>query len=520
MPVDEKTSNIIRLAELENGSGLPLITLVAGQLHEIATQGEAALIAAGVPFYSRGGHIVRPIMEEVAAFKGRRTKIIRLKQVTRDVMRDHLSRVARWERFDLRTHKAVPANPPYDVADVILGRDGEWKLRSLTGVITTPTLRPDGSILSEAGFDEATGLLLIAPPPMPDIPIRPSRDDALAALALLEDLLVEFPFVSDADRSVALSALMTPVARGAMQVVPLHAVTAPEAGTGKSFLIDTASAISVGEIAPAITAGRTEEETEKRLFALLVTGQPIISIDNLNGALSGDFICQAIERPLVESRILGATETKRIRNTVTLYGNGNNLRLLGDIVRRVILCSMDANLERPELRSFRSDPVATVLANRGRYVAAVLTIVGAYAAADYPQPCAPLASFEDWSKFIRSSLVWLGRTDPVSTMDAARRDDPVLGDLRAFVAAWQAAVGMDKPLTSGGLKKASDTDENFGKAVSAVASTKDGVSAKRLGHWLGRNKGRVVDGIKIVGEQDTHTKQLKWRLADPAGLAI
>ena len=85
----------------------------------------------------------------------------------------------------------------------------------------------------------------------------------------------------------------------------MHAVDAPEAGTGKSYLIDIASVIATGEIAPVIAAGRNEEETEKRLAAELMTGQPIISIDNLNGDLGGDFICQAIERPTIKPRILG-----------------------------------------------------------------------------------------------------------------------------------------------------------------------------------------------------------------------
>ena len=369
-------------------------------------------------------------------------------------------------------------------------------------------------------FDKATGLLLMTPPPMPDIPDRPSRDDALAALALLDDLLVEFPFVGDADRSVALSA--SDDARGSWCHAGRALARRDRAGSwyGQKFLIDIASAITVGEIAPAIAAGRTEEETEKRLSAELMTEQPIVSIDNLNGGLGGDFICQAIERPLIKPRILGKSETQRIENTVTLYGNGNNLRLLGDVVRRVILCSMDANLERPELRSFHSDPVATVLADRGRYVAAVLTIVSAYMTAKCPKPCAPLASFEDWSRLIRSSLVWLERADPVSTMEAARRDDPVLGNLRAVVAAWKAAIGTDTPLRCGAIKKASDTDGDLSKALATVASAEAGISAKRLGRWLNRNKDRVIDGVKVVGEHDIVSKQMKWKLVRPGGSLI
>ena len=247
--------------------------------------------------------------------------MVRLRSVGVDTIRDHLSRAARFQKYDGRAKKPVAIDPPHDIARTILARDGDWQhFLPLAGVITTPTLRPDGSILSEAGYDPATRLLLVDPPAMPPIPQRPNRDDALTAIAVLDALLTEFPFVNDASHAVALSALMTPVARGAMQVAPMHAFDAPEAGSGKSYLIDLASAIATGEIAPAIAAGRDEAETEKRLAAELMTGQPIISIDNFNGDLSGDFLCQVIERPLVKPRILGRSETQRIENTVSMYG--------------------------------------------------------------------------------------------------------------------------------------------------------------------------------------------------------
>ncbi len=498
-----------------------VITLQAGKLHEIASEAEAALSAAGVPFYARGGEIVRPIIEEVAAFRGRRTKVARLKIVTVDMMRDALSRSARFEKYDGRAKKMVAADPPNDIAKIILARDGDWHFWTLTGVITTTTLRPDGNILSEPGYDPATRLLLIDPPAMPPLPQRPSMSDAVAAVKLLDELLNDFPFVNKASRSVALSALMTPVVRAAMQCAPMHAVDAPEAGTGKSYLIDIASVIATGEIAPVIAAGRNEEETEKRLAAELMTGQPIISIDNLNGDLGGDFICQAIERPTIKPRILGRSETKRIDNTVTMFGNGNNFRLVGDVVRRIVRCSLDANMERPELRQFHGDPVAIVLANRGRYIAAVLIVVCAYLAANCPGLLPPLASFTDWSRLVRSPLVWLGYADPVETMEAARADDPSRGNLRAIVAAWRQVIGINKPMTAGDLKDRAcsivdDDDTAFNKAICAVACPpgRHEIDHVKLGRWLRRHKGRVVDGHKIVGIPDTHRKQMVWSLTE------
>jgi len=224
----------------EGSSARPLIEVRAGELHTMASEGEAALVTAGAPFYIRSG-IVRPIVEDVPAAHGRRTKVARLAEVTCDMLVAHLSRSAAWTKFDGRKKRSVATDPPRVVAATIMSRDGEWSFPRLAGVITTPTLRPDGTILSKPGYDRATQLLLLDPPVLPAIPAKPSRANAVDALALLDALLVEFPFVDDASRSVALSGLITPVVRGAMEVAPLHATSAPVAGSGKSYIIDLAS---------------------------------------------------------------------------------------------------------------------------------------------------------------------------------------------------------------------------------------------------------------------------------------
>ena len=84
----------------------------------------------------------------------------------------------------------------------------------------------------------------------------------------------------------------------------------------------------------------------------------------------------------------------------------------------------------------------TILANRGRYVAACLTIVRAYALAGRPGKLAPLLSFEAWSDNVRSALVWLGRPDVAETLNVARESDPDLGRMKAFMAALRAYYGV------------------------------------------------------------------------------
>ena len=106
----------------------------------------------------------------------------------------------------------------------MLSRYGKWGFPTVTGIICAPTLRRDGTVLAKEGFDPATGLLVMGPlPEMPTVAAKPTQQDALNAVRVLDKLLDEFPFVDRASRSVALSGLLTTVCRAALSCVPMHA---------------------------------------------------------------------------------------------------------------------------------------------------------------------------------------------------------------------------------------------------------------------------------------------------------
>src|SRR5262249_39483357 len=150
-------------------------------------------------------------------------------------------------------------------------------------------------------------------------------------------------------KSVAISSLITPIVRGAMPVAPLHSCSANTAGTGKSYLADIASAISAGRPCPVLSAGQDAAETEKRLTGLLLACYPLISIDNVNGDLGGDLLCQAVERRTIRVRPLGTSELVEIESCSTLLSNGNQMSVRGDMVRRNIVSKLETTEERPEL---------------------------------------------------------------------------------------------------------------------------------------------------------------------------
>ncbi len=480
---------IIKWAKLSDTR--PTIRVRAGKIHEMATEAEKALIDQGAPLYSRGLVIVRPVVEDVPAAKDRRTKVARLVIVSQPGMIDYMSRHIKWVRYDLKQKTDVATDPPGTVAAVMSSRDGEWKLSPLAGVITTPTLRPDGSLLSTPGYDPTTRLLLSNPPPMPEIPDRPSKDRAFRELKRLKRLLTEFPFKSPENMAVALSALITPVVRGALSVAPLHVFSAPTAGSGKTYLVDLASAIAIGRICPVIAAGKTEEETEKRLGAELMTGQSIILIDNLNGDLDGDFMCQAVERPFLKVRILGKSEMVNIESRASLYATGNNITVRNDMLRRCLLCRLDSNLERPETRKFKDNPFGRILERRGGYIAACLIIARAYMEAGLPnQHVEPFASFDDWSNYVRSALIWLGEPDPRATAEEMRSEDPDIARSKRIVSAWKNAVGLNNPkfvpeliaMTGADSSNTNGNEDfNFSQALAELSRDGFGVSGRVFG---------------------------------------
>lgn len=507
-------------AKARSRPDLPVITLEAGELHNIASEAEAALVASDTPFYVHSQKLKRPVVDTLPASHNRFTKVARLTEVNEASMIDRLSRSAVWLKWDGRAKKMVPADPPPKVSATVLSRDGEWTFPRLAGVITTPTLRPDGTILSEPGYDPATQLLLLDPPEMPQLPPRPSKKAAEKALAKLDSLLSEFPFVDDASRSVALSALITPVVRGALMVTPMHITKAPVAGSGKSYIIDIASAINSGEKAPVMSAGAKEEELEKRLVSALLAGQTFITIDNVNGELGGDFLCQVVERPIVQPRILGKSEAPKIENRSSCFATGNNIRLVGDMTRRVVICSLDPGMERPETREFAGDPFDAVLANRGLYVAAALTVVRAYVVAGCPGVLPALASFEDWSRLVRSALVWLGRTDPLLTMERAREDDPITSALRQVYHAWHDATGETPQTANEMIAKSSlrgvHNDlihEGLHDAFSVIAGDRaGGMTPTRLGKYLKDHENRMIASLKLVNAGKDRKDITLWKV--------
>jgi hypothetical protein len=477
----------------------PVIHLRAGEIKEAVDAAEQALIKRS-GLYQRGNQIVFLGEQPVITADKNEVPASRIFERGEHALAEDLAEAASFIKYDAREKGMVVVNPPLRIVRTLMQRVGRFRFPVLAGVINAPTLRPDGSLLSEAGYDAATGLFFDPRGlEFPSIPECPSRDDAEAALAIVDDLIRHFPFIEDVDRSVAISGILSYAARQSMRSAPLHAYTAPTAGSGKSKLVDVASVIATGREAGVIAQAASEDEMEKRIGTVLLEGRSIVAIDNCTHPLGGNFLCAMLTQGTVSIRILGKSQQATLETNVFATATGNNLVVSGDMTRRAILCRLDPKIERPELRKFDFEPVACARENRLRLVAAALTVMLAFKAAGKPQQATPLGSFEDWSSSVRDALIWLGRADPAQTMEFARATDNRLDDLASILNLWRAVVGPMVRVTCRKLidKALLANNDELKDALMAVAGQGPSPSTRRLGNWLAQNANRRCNGMWI-----------------------
>jgi hypothetical protein len=532
-----------------NQSERPVIKIVGGTLPLIVDEVEQILIQLDDELYQRGDFIVRPAPEMVAISHCRQTLAMRLLRVSVPYLIEQLTRYINFQKYDARSKKWLSVNCPTEVATTYLARVGKWNLRPIAGIVEAPTLRPDGSIFEEPGYDAETGLLYQPAMDFSPIPQEPTKEQARAALNVLIDLLEEFPFVADpvevikeagnetevkvetvedgsasSSRSVALSTILTAMIRRSISHAPLHAADAPVASSGKSLLVDLASLIATGHEAPVITQGKSEEEMEKRLGSMLLAGDTLISFDNCETPIGGELLCQALTQETIKVRILGRSETPTVPSGSMLCATGNNLNITGDMVRRAIETTLDPGVERPEHRKFKKDPIAMIKADRDLYVSAALTVLRAYIVAGSPDVgTTPLASFGEWSRWVRNALVWLGEPDPCISMEKTRAEDPEIQTHLNVMNEWlSSSFGNTQDVTvrtiieyaterEGGTLIPTFTHPGFREALLIVAGEGGNISSGRLGKWLSKKKGRVINNQRIV-QAGARGHAVRWRV--------
>ena len=435
--------------------------------------------------------------------------------MTEDRMRHALAQLADWRRTS-RSGDLVPAHPPAVLLKNLLATP-DPALPLLAAIVTAPVFGHDGSLVTEPGYHAATRLLYEPPPGfrLPSVPERPTRAETDAARTLLLDgLLGDFPFTSEAERAHALALILLPFMRALIDgPTPLHLIEKPAPGTGATLMIDAIAVVTTGVSASVMVEGRDDEEWRKRLTAKLRQIPSIVLIDNLRRRLDAAPLAAALTAPWWEDRILGKSETVRLPIRCTWIATGNNPQFSNELARRLVRIRLDAHVDQPWRREdFRhANLLAWTRANRAALVAACLTLGRAWIAAGRPRHGSMLGSFEAWAGIMGGIIEAAGVPGFLANLDEMYEAADAEGAVwRAFVAAWWERHGTAEVGTAElhELALACEPPLPLGDGGERSQRT-------RLGRALGRLRDRVfaIGEVKLcVRVAGTRQRAQRWRL--------
>jgi hypothetical protein len=501
------------------------------ELSDVTDRAACALAADG-EIYQRGGMLVHVVIPTPLVPGARSYPAIR--ELPMPTLRVRLAQIARWNQWSSKKQAFTRINVPDSIVSAVHSR-GQWDdVRPLTGVITAPTIRADGSLLQDPGYDRQTGLLY-----WPDENFarigddeRPSRDEARAAAESIADLACDFPFAHESGRSVWLASVLTLVGRIAITgVCPLFAFDANTRGSGKSLLVDMASMIAYGTEAARSSMSTVDEEMRKQITSILLSGSPVALLDNLRsgGKFGGPAFDSLLTSLEWKERLLGKTLVLKIPARTVWFATGNNMQYVGDLPRRTIRARVESPVDNPEDREGfkhgKGDELLRVISSRRKFlVTQALIVLRGHALAGRPQLGKQWGSFESWSNVVADAIRWVGLPDPLLgrvTEDESSDDDRLHID-----ALIDALIVIGRKVSARELvsilyprdyyESPEGPDARYSSARDALETAcgaRGLPSPKDVGYALRRVKGRVVRGRCILGEYDAHAKMVLWSVS-------
>ncbi len=392
--------------------------------------------------------------------------------------------------------------------------DPDRPLPVLERVVEVPVLARDGTVHDRPGYDPVSRCFLspargLQMPPIHEHPTP--QDIGRAKDLILGELSADFPFTSESELAHAVCLLLEQFVRELIDgPTPLYLAEAPTPGTGKSLLVDAATAPALGRRRAAKMAeARDPDEWRKRLTAKLRTAPTYLVIDNLRRPLDSGALAMTITAGEVEDRLLGVSEVVTLPVRCTLAATANNPTLSDEMARRTVRIRLDAGLEFPEKRGgFRHpDLLAWAAANRGELIWATLTLARAWVAEGRPAGSAPLGGFEEWARTMGGILEVAeipGFLANAAELRSASQDTTQADFLRA--------VHEAKGTGEFGAREVVD----LAREILSLGDVTDSVAAQRLGTRLRSMKDRPMGGLVLRQDGRIHGGARAWRVAEAA----
>lgn len=468
----------------------------------------AARLAAGTP-------VIRPL--NAHSLRPRLTRHVRFLRTVKPTAKERTAAACMGEEPPIKWGESLPSG---DLVRELLALPGWRGIPPLAGILEAPSVRPDGTVIDQPGYDAATGFFYVPSQVFDTVDPNPSQTDAMRALAALTDAFIDFPFVSEPARYVPIAAVLSLLARPAIEgAVPAFLFDASTPGSGKSLCADVACMIATGRAAPRGTFPVQREELEKVLSSYAVAGAAVVGFDNIESFFGGAALDKYLAaHDTVDLRVLGQTQKLTMAWRAAVLASGNNVAVMGDTQRRVLISRLEPTTDRPEDRDgFKHFPLLPwVRDNRARLVAAALTILRAHVHASRPACGVRLmGTFEEWTRVVAHAIVFAGGANVLDARPSAEIGDS--GERAAVVALMSGLKRLDVDragLTVRELLKLlypksrppraedgpPDGYDELREAIETIARPKAGMmpDAGRVGVELRRWRARFIGAQRLV----------------------
>ena len=438
---------------------------------------------------------------------------LEIRTLTEPRLRYELAELITWFKLDRHLNECS-AKPPKDLVTNLLATPNP-PLPVLDRITEVPVFCSDGTLITDAGYHEtarlyyspATGLEVGA------IPDNPTPEQIQNARSLiLDDLLCDFPFVDESDKSHAVALFLLPCCRDLIDgPTPNHLVESPTPGTGKDLLIEVCLRSALGPSAlGTLSQATNEEEWRRRLTACFRQPSGSIHIGNITKPLNSGALAAALTAKRWDDRVLRTNDLISLPVRHVWTTTGNNPILSSEIARRSIRIRIDAQLERPWERSnFKHSNLSKwTEKNRANLLRGGLILIQAWIAADKPSFTEKsLGSFESWSNVMGGILEVAGIQGFLRNLhEFYEVSDPESKSWKQFVASWWDNFSYRPVRTKTLLQLA----EEANLEISGFTDHANNVS---LGKKLIGQRDRVIGGYKIVQTQTKKQRASLWELS-------
>lgn len=473
--------------------------------------------------FVRGGVLVRVVADE----NGQKV----ISEVDNAAMLGILSDVACWQAITEtdKGERARDVYPPREVITAILGR-GSWSFPGLLGIVSAPTVGKDGTIHADQGYSPKTRLYFTGGIELGDTRPLPNNVEWAKSL-ILDDLLIDFPFRDDASKAHAVSYMITPFVRDLIDgPTPPHMVDAPSAGTGKGLLINACAMAFLGHDAPSMPSAKDDDEWRKRITTALMAGNTHLVIDNVNTELDSGSLASAWTQPVWHDRTLGSNRQVSIPIRTLWAITANNVKMSQELARRCLWIRIDANSEKPWMRTgFKHDNlIAWAKEHRADLVTAVFILINAWLEAGRPLYYERVkGSYEVWARVVGGILQTVGIPGFLENEDelyqnVVSRDDTLTDFVKHWIVKQQKklADGFEGALSAGELFKLASISDNdvYNQSGEYLDLLGDLLGAgnersrkTRLGFILNEHRDKVIAGHKIKYDKSINGMKY-WRL--------